>query len=68
MRNIRQIDSVITYTATKRIPGLLLSLTLRRLLILWNAHLFEKHFFTSVLALLLFNGLKPFITIQKAVL
>ena len=42
--NIRLIDATINYTASKNIPGLLLSLISKRLLTHWNGLLYRKHF------------------------
>ena len=66
--NIRLIDSVINYTAVKKIPGLLLFLDFEKAFDTLELPFIPKSLFLSVLALPLSNGLKHFITILKAVL
>ena len=66
--NIRLIDSVVNYTATKNIPGLLLFLDFEKAFDTLEWSFIQKNLFLSDLALPLSNGLKPFITTLKAVL
>ena len=66
--NICLIDSVINYTAVKKIPTLLLFLDFEKAFDTLDCLLYKKRLFLSVLALPLSNGLKHFITILKAVL
>ena len=66
--NIRLIDSVIKYTASKTSQVYCSALILKKHLIPLSGLLSRlKHFFLSISVPLLFSGSRPFIVVRKAV-